>query len=187
MISKLVSLKYCLASAMAIVMISGLTSAPRHRARAADAPPPTAKADESLPKPDWKAVGEAVGVAGQLKDNVYAVTILRDDLDVTIEGMSIPAAAGLAHRFNFFQCPCGKIILVGEFCVPEYETNDVIDSLRAGALLRVGSASNLFVGDRPKIMSVHFQGEGDGIQMAKLIKDALRWTGEARNHKSPLP
>ena len=168
--------------AIRLICLAVFSSPFSHTSFAADAP-----ADKHESAADWKPVADAVGAAGELKDHVYTITIPRTDLDVEIEGMLIPAGAGLAHRFHFFICPCGKTILVGEFCVPEYEANDVIDALRAGAILRVGSASNLFVGDRPKMMAVRFQGEGDGVQMAKLLKEALRWTGEARNRKAPAP
>ena len=147
----------------------------------ADTPAPDAP-----PKANWKAVADVIGTSGELKDEVYTITIPREDLSVSIDGMPIPAAAGLAHRFHFFLCSCGKTIVVGEFCVPDYEANDVMDALRAGALLRVGSASNLFIGDNSKMMCVRFQGEGDPLVMAKLVKQALNWTGEARNKKNEI-
>ena len=146
----------------------------------------TPVANEKPAAPNWKLVGDAIGTAGELKDQVYTITIPREDLLVSIEGMGVPAAAGLAHRFHFFLCPCGKTILVGEFVVPEWEVNDVIDALRVGSLIRVGAANSMFVGDKPKMMSVRFQGEGDPDAMARLIKAALNWTGEARNKKNDI-
>lgn len=142
-----------------------------------------AVASTEHPKPtDWKAeVGDVLGIAGELKDEVYRITVPRKDLDVRIDGMDVPTAAGIASNFYFYRCSCGKVSALGEFIVVDYEANDVIDALRPGTIIRVTAVGPIAIGDKPRLLSVRFHGEGEGPAMAKLIKEALRWTGEERS------
>lgn len=178
-------------TALAIVSGVGFRAAPVARAEnpAPAVAPPAAPAEAEQPdKPapiDGKAIAAILGVTGELKNAVYHVTVPRDDLNVNVEGMFIPTEAGLSSVFHFWVCPCGKTVMCGQFCVADYEANDVVDALRA-AHVRVTSVSNLFIGESPKLMAVRFYEEGDATEMAKAIKAALKNTGEARNAKQPL-
>ena len=141
----------------------------------------------SEPEIDWKKeVGDVLAPASGLiatvneKEHVYTVTVPRGDLDVKIDGMTLPTAAGVASTFHFYRCSCGKISVLGEFIVADFEANDVVDALRAGAVIRVGGIGSIAVGDQPHLLSVRFHGEGEATQLAKLIKEAMRWTGEER-------
>ena len=126
-----------------------------------------------------KQIAAALGKQGELKDEVYTVTFPRTDLDVSIEGMEVPAAAGVASEFRFYRCPCGKAVLIGQFVVADYEANDVVDSLLKGRLA-VASVGPLLLYERPRLMLIRFQGEGKGEKMAKVVREALTWTGEER-------
>src|SRR4051812_23241510 len=68
---------------------------------------PFAPAAETV---DWKKdVAGVLGKPGTLnaKERVYTVTIPRDDIDLKIDGMSVPTAAGIASNFHFYLCSCG--------------------------------------------------------------------------------
>ena len=134
---------------------------------------------------DWKEVDRTLGVTGELKKGVYHVTIPRDDLNVNVEGMPVPTEAGLASVFHFWVCPCGKTVMTGEFCLADYETDDVIDALR-GATVRVTSVSNLLLGEQPRLIGLRFYAEGDAVGMARALKEALKNVGDARTAKQPL-
>jgi Domain of Unknown Function (DUF1259) len=136
---------------------------------------------------DWKPLVDAMGDGGVLKDDVYTYTVPRKDLNVVIDGMDVPTAAGLASVFYFYKCPCGHMQVVGQFCCAEYEADDVIDALRVGAMIRITSVGNMFSGDHPKITIVRFQGDGDAASLAKLIKSAQDWMGEARTKPATRP
>ena len=136
---------------------------------------------------DWKKeigdiVAPATGLIADLnaKEQVYTITVPRTDVDLNIDGMRVPTAAGIASKFYFYRCDCGKMSVLGEFIVLDYEANDVIDALRAGAVIRVTAVNSIAIGDRPHLLSVRFHGEGEATPLAKLIKEALRWTGEER-------
>jgi hypothetical protein len=142
--------------------------------------------DNSPPPYDWSQFDPIFKLHGELKDDVYTVTIPRTDLNVTVEGMDVPAAAGIASVFHFYRCPCGKIRVVGQFCCADFESNDVIDAIRAGNAITVASVGPMFVGDKPRMTVLRFQGEGDGVLLAKLLKFGLDWTGPARSATQPI-
>jgi hypothetical protein len=143
------------------------------------------RAENAPPRYDWSQLDRVFGVTGELKNDVDTITLPRTDLTVTIEGMDVPVAAGIASVFHFFQCPCGKIRVVGQICCAEWETNDVIDALRAGNAVRIASVAPMFAGEKPRLSVVRFQGEGDGFALAKVLKSALDWTGPARTATQP--
>jgi hypothetical protein len=135
---------------------------------------------------DWSQLDAAIGVPGSVHDNVCTFTLPRNDLNVTVEGMDIPAAAGVASVFHFFQCPCGKIRVVGQFCCADYEANDVIDAIRVGDAIRIAGMAPMLVADKPHLLIINCQGEGDGMALAKLLESALHWIGPARTATQPI-
>jgi hypothetical protein len=148
-----------------------------------------AAAPQTPPALDWKKeIGDVVMPAdiGTLhasldeKEQCYTITVAREDLDVKIDGMPVPTSAGIASTFHFYHCTCGKMSVLGEFIVVDYEANDVVDALRAGNLIRMTAMGPIAIGDRPRLLSVRFHGEGDAAALAKLVREALRWTGTER-------
>ena len=136
---------------------------------------------------DWHhEIGDVLKPEGGLhaslneKEQVYTITVPRADIDLKIDGMSVPTAAGIASTFHFYRCTCGKMSVIGEFIVIDYEANDVIDALRPGNAIRVTAVNAIAIGDRPRLLSLRFHGEGEAGQLAKLIREAMRWTGEER-------
>lgn len=152
-------------------------TAPVRSARRAPATlPSTLPAEEAL----WQDVVTHLG-RGTLSGEVYTVTVPRGDLEVGhIDLGPLPVEAGLASQLHFFICPCGKASVVGQLCVADYEVNDVLDELRQ-ASIKIAAISPMFIGEKPKVMSVRLQGEGSAFELAEGIRKALSWTGEQRN------
>ena len=141
---------------------------------------------KSIPDAElWSLASKTLSATGELKDGVYTITLPRKDLAVTTEMGDVPPTI-TASRFQFFRCPCGKVNVIGQFCLADYEANDVIDALREGNHIRIASVSPMLLGEKPKLLLVHFQGEGHGDTVPKLLKSALQWVGEARSPKRPL-
>ena len=138
--------------------------------------PPAEETDEQA----WKASASALGKPGRLKEGVCAFVFPRDDLEVTVEGNDVPAAAGIESEFRFYRCPCGRINVMGQFVVADYEANDVIDALREGRI-EVASVGPLLLHEKPRLMLVRFFGEDRiGAALAKTLRTALSWTGKER-------
>ena len=153
-------------------LVTGCVSAPPE-----EPPPtrPTATATEG--QTDYPAVAKTLGHPGVLHDNVYTVTIPRDDLPVSIEGMDVPAAAGIASVFNFYKCTCGKSVVIGQFLCADYEANDVLLALQQSDIL-VSSVSPYLIYEKPRLLCIRFQSEGDAQKQATALKSALNWTAK---------
>lgn len=135
----------------------------------------------------WKIIAETLGKEGVMSPQVYTVTLPRTDLDVQNYNGPVPADAGLSHQFYFYKCSCGKMNVVGQLCVTEYETNDVMDALRSTAGFKVVSVAPMLMEETPRMMSVRFQAEGGAEPLAATLKSALEWTGEARMAPTSKP
>jgi len=150
-----------------------VTSAP------STAPTDVADADEESDDTAWKTITSTLQRDGARKDAVLVITVPRDDLFVAIDGMDVPTAAGVESIVNFWHCSCGKTSVIGQFCVADYESNDVIDALRAGHM-EVVSIGPMVLHSRVSPLLLRFQGEGKAGDIAKTLREALRWMGKER-------
>jgi hypothetical protein len=134
-----------------------------------------------------KAIAQAVGAKpGVINGKVCTITIPRDDLDVmNLEMGEIPVEAGLATTLHVFRCGCGKYYVIGDFIVTDYESNDVIDGLRAGQF-QIASVSPILFQERPRLLSIRCQGEGQIEDVTKTLKETFRWIGENRTKHNPI-
>lgn len=139
----------------------------------------TAADEETSPADAWKTIAQTLGKEGELKDGVYTVSFPRDDLTVRIEGMDVPTGAGLESVFHFYQCSCGKTVVIGQFVCTDYEANDVAYALQKENLL-VSAMSPYLLYEKPRLMVVRFQAEGKPQPIAATIHSALQWTGKNR-------
>jgi hypothetical protein len=167
----------CLALTLVLVTCLSLKSSAADDVPAAATTQPTTG--------EWDAIGKELGISGVEKDGVYTITLRRNDLDVHTDDGEIPGGL-LKHEFQFYRCDCGKMNVAGQFCVVEYESNDVIDALRGG-MMKVASVAPMFQGEHPRMLIVRFQGGGGSLQLAKTLKGALEWTGEARMAPATRP
>jgi hypothetical protein len=144
------------------------------------APRPIIAADEEPSSIDpWKQVAQTLGKPGDLKDGVFTVTFPRDDLNVRIEGMDVPTGAGIESTFHFYQCSCGKTVVIGQFVCADYEANDVAYALQKENLL-VSAIGPYLLYEKPRLMVIRFQAEGKPQPLAAAIRSAIGWTGKNR-------
>ena len=124
-------------------------------------------------------IATEMGRPGVARAETYTVTVPRDDLIVLLDGNPVPVEAGLESQIYFYPSCCGKLGVVGAIAAMDYETNDVIDALRA-ARLEVASVGPMLLHTRQAPMLVRFQGEGDAGELAKAVRAALKWTAKER-------
>jgi len=172
-------MRIALTSLLLLALIPILTTSHRLHGAADDDTPATQPYD-------WKPLDAIIGAKAEFKDQVDTFTLPRNDLDVAVDSMEVPAAAGVASEFHFFRCSCGKMRVVGQFCCADYEANDVIDAIRAGSIIEVANVGPMFISDKPRVTIIRFQGEGDATALAKLLKSGLSWMGDARNAPQPM-
>jgi hypothetical protein len=152
---------------------------------AADVPATRPAAAMQTDSPDWWRM-LCAPLRGQqvISDDSFAVIVPRNDIDLESEMGQIPASAGIASRFYFFRCPCGKVKLLGDFLACDYERDDVLDALRAGKF-EVVSISPILENTRPTLVSIRFQAEGEGEDLVKTLRNAL--DAVARHHATTGP
>jgi hypothetical protein len=143
-----------------------------------------ADVESASPADRWAEVSRTFARQGVQHDDVYTLTIPRDDWNLAVEGMPVPAAAGVASVMHFYVCPCGKTTVVGQLCVADYELNDVIDALRAGRI-EIASVAPMLLHTRPQPLVVRFQAEGKTADLAGALREAIRWTGKERMSPEP--
>jgi len=156
------------------------SSTPHHTAAATKNPGDAHDSDASL----FAELDKAFGRKGEVKDGVYRLVTPRPDLFVTLNGMDVPTGAFLESDFRFWRCPCGKALVNGQFVVADYEANDVVNELQLGHL-EIASLGPLLLNEHPRLLLIRFQGEGDAGQLAKTLRSALSYTGDARSRPAP--
>lgn len=117
--------------------------------------------------PDRAAIERATGVAATVEnDGVVRIGWVRDDVEVTVDGAPLPAAAGLGSWAGFKSTPDGDVIVMGDTVVFEDEITPAMDAAFANGLA-VTALHNHFIADRPPVYFMHIGGRApDALPLA---------------------
>src|SRR6266496_1587413 len=132
------------------------------------------KPDAKASKLDTTAIEKAIGKAGELKDEVYKISMPRMDLSVTIKGVKVKPGLALGSWIAFKE-DGGKAVMDGDLVLTEDEVGPVFQKLRKEGI-EVTALHNHLIGETPRVMFLHVAGKGDAGRMAKQIKEALSLT-----------
>ena len=124
---------------------------------------------------DTKAIEQAIGKPGELKDDVYKISLPRKDLSVSLNGVKLKPGFALGSWIAFKQAG-NDAVLDGDLVLTEQEVGAVFGKLRMGGI-QVSALHNHLIGETPKLMFLHIEGKGDAGKMATSVKEALRLTG----------
>ncbi len=131
---------------------------------------PAAAAEEAGPA--WvKAVEEAVGRKGTFKGGVLSYGVARSDA-ITVGGMTIPTAAGVAEAINFQAADSGNVATTGDFVLTAEEVNPVISELQ-GHQISVTALHSHMLTEQPRLFFMHFWSVGSPEAVGGGIKAAL--------------
>jgi hypothetical protein len=132
---------------------------------------PAAAAEEVAP-PAWvKSVEDSVGRKGTFKGGVLSFGVPRAD-SITVGGMTIAPAAGVAEAINFQAADSGNVATTGDFVLTAEEVNPVISELQAHHILVTALHSHMLT-EQPRLFFMHFWGDGPTQSVAEGIKAAL--------------
>lgn len=127
---------------------------------------------------DTAAIEREMGKAGESKGDVYKIGFPRTDLKVTVEGVKVKPGLALGSWIAFRQT--GEAAIVdGDLVLTEDEIYPVLREIQQHGL-KVTALHNHLVQESPKIMYLHFWGEGDVSKLGGGLKKALSRT------KTPL-
>jgi len=131
---------------------------------------PATAAEEAAPA--WvKAVEDAVGRKGTFKGGVLSYGVARSDA-ITVGGMTIPPAAGVAEAINFQATDSGNVATTGDFVLTAEEVNPVISELQ-GHQISVTALHNHMLTEQPRLFFMHFWSVGSPEAVGGGIKAAL--------------
>jgi hypothetical protein len=132
---------------------------------------PASAAEEGAP-PAWvKAVEDAVGRQGTFKGGVLSYGVPRSNA-ITMGGMTIAPAAGVAQAINFQAADSGKVATTGDFVLTADEVNPVISELQ-GHEIAVTALHSHMLTEQPRLFFMHFWAVGNPDSVGAGIKAAL--------------
>jgi hypothetical protein len=132
---------------------------------------PAAAAEEAAP-PAWvKSVEDAVGRKGTFKGGVLSYGVPRNDA-ITMGGMTIAPAAGLAEGINFQAADSGHVATTGDFVLTADEVNPVISDLQEHQISVTALHSHMLT-EQPRLFFMHFWSVGSPESVGAGIKAAL--------------
>jgi hypothetical protein len=127
-------------------------------------------------EPDWKAVEQALGKAGQVQaGDVFRVGMPRTDLTVTVKGTPVKAGFALGSYAAFKQVGDHTMVM-GDLVLLDQEVPAVMSGLLNGGL-EVTAVHNHLNEMSPHVMYMHYAGHGDAVQLAKALRQALSASG----------
>jgi len=122
--------------------------------------------------PDWKAVEQALGKAGQLQPgDVFRVGMPRTDLNVTVKGVPVKPGFALGSYAAFKQVGDHAMVM-GDLVLLDAEVPAVMSGLFTSGL-DVTAVHNHLNDMSPHVMYMHYEGRGDAVQLAKGLRTAL--------------
>jgi len=133
---------------------------------------PAAAIEEAAP-PAWvKPVEDSVGRKGTFKGGVLSFGVPRADT-ITMAGMTIAPAAGMAESINFQAADSGNVATTGDFVLTAEEVNPVISELQAHHILVTALHSHMLT-EQPRLFFMHFWGLGSPESVGAGIAAALK-------------
>src|SRR6266853_2155942 len=133
---------------------------------------PAAAAEEGAP-PAWvKAVEDAVGRKGTFKGGVLSYGVPRSNA-ITMGGMTIAPAAGVAQAITFQAADSGKVATTGDFVLTADEVNPVISELQ-GHEIAVTALHSHMLTEQPRLFFMHFWAVGNPDSVGAGIKSSAQ-------------
>ena len=123
-------------------------------------------------KPDWSAVGQALGKPGtELPGGVYRVALPRTDLKVMLDGVAIKPALALGSWLAF-EATGDDAMVMGDLVLTQDEVNPVMKRLAEGGI-EITALHNHLLRSEPATMYMHVDGHGDPVKLATALHAAL--------------
>jgi len=128
---------------------------------------------------DFPAVEKILGVKGQMQEGALVVRFPRTDLKVSIAGEPVPRGLGFTSWTAWVKMR-DKAMVMGDLVLLEQEVNPVISTLGTAGI-QITALHNHFLGEQPRIMFMHIDGQGSPETLAEGIRKALSQTA------TPMP
>ncbi len=131
------------------------------------------------------AIDQGLGLTGQMQGDVYRIGMPRTDLAVTVHGIAIKPGLALGS-WAAFRKAGDQAVVHGDLVLTEAEINPLISKLQAGGL-SVTALHNHLIDETPRLMYLHYWGQGSEGTLAAALKAALQVTKTPLAPPSPAP
>jgi Domain of Unknown Function (DUF1259) len=174
-----VNVKHAVAGTVAIaatvvVVLGGCSSGSTGGGGGAIGPAGSRHSAAATTDADWKPVADALGRSGKLGDNntAYRVNLVRNDLQVTTDGVAIKPGLSLGGYAAFARYENNETLLMGDLVVTEAELPKVTDALQSHGIAQTALHKHLLE-QTPPVWWTHIHGMGDATQLAQGLKAVL--------------
>lgn len=146
-----------------------------------------AQAPQTQPTLNTTRIEQLTGLKGTLdkKENVFKVSLPRNDVDVVAGGVKMTPPLGLTC-WAAFQNAADHTMVMGDMVLLEDQVNPVMDAA-LGSGLEVTAIHNHFFWDSPKVMFVHIGGMGGEEQLASAVGKVFAMIKQTSGGKGVVP
>lgn len=127
---------------------------------------------------EYQQILEALGKQGDFKENVLKISLPRNDLRVTVDGVATPTPFGFGGWLAMTKGDGGQEVMMGDLVLLENEVNPVVSALLEHGL-EVTALHNHFFYEQPRIFYLHVMGHGAAADLARRVKPAVDLIGKA--------
>ncbi len=134
----------------------------------------------------YQQVLSILGKQGDYDASVLKVNLPRNDLKVTVAGVSTPTPFGFGGWVAMTKGDGGMDVLMGDLVLTEDEVNPVMSALLDQGL-SVTALHNHFFWEQPRVFFMHVHGMGTPAALANQLTPALALIGTASPKPRPAP
>ena len=120
---------------------------------------------------DTAQIDKALGRSGQKIGDVYKVGFPRTDLHVSVHGVAIKPGLALGS-WAAFTGTNEKAMVMGDLVLLQEELDPVMEKLRT-ASFEISAVHNHLINESPRVMYMHYMGQGAAAQLAASLRAAL--------------
>lgn len=138
---------------------------------------PASSSPTTAPPPldlDTAQIRQILGRSGNANGGIYNVSVARAET-IRAAGIEVPAAMGMATILNFQPTGGGRAVINGDFSLLPREVDAVVRTLRENGI-DVVSMHNHTSDEEPRLIFMHFWGNGDALALARGLRAALDLT-----------
>src|SRR3989454_4051399 len=125
---------------------------------------------------DYQEVLKSLDRKGDFKAGVLKVNIPRNDLKMTIQGVSTPTPFGFGGWVALTKATDGSDVMMGDLVLLQEEVNPVMSALLDNGI-DVTALHNHFFWDDPHVFYMHVHGMGKAADLARRVKPGLDLIG----------
>src|SRR3979490_2059966 len=128
---------------------------------------------------DYQEVLKTLERKGDFKAGVLKVNIPRNDLKMTIQGLSTPTPFGFGGWIALTKATDGSDVMMGDLVLLQQEVNPVLSALLDNGI-GVTALHNHFFWDDPHVYYMHVHGMGKASNLAQRVKPGLDLIGHVK-------